>query len=208
MFFVILAVYFFLFPTLAYAYIQWTGAGKKPEYDGDEKEKAHLLESADVCEELLIGAELKEEDLAQNMKDGGIPINHINETANGISGEEKNDEYYNNMLFYLMLTVSWLDFNNWGLIQVRSKNFSFSIMSLLNTNVQTKEQRGNAAFIRFELQGTGSLAVRTQFECQAHKFQEPKTANQNFRFWLGGRPLGFWLGGQSPPRVAQMPPPS
>ena len=136
MFFVILAVYFFLFPTLAYAYIQWTGAGKKPEYDGDEKEKAHLLESADVCEELLIGAELKEEDLAQNMKDGGIPINHINETANGISGEEKNDEYYNNMLFYLMLTVSWLDFNNWGLIQVRSKNFSFSIMSIsLTANI-------------------------------------------------------------------------
>ena len=58
-----------------------------------------------------------------------------NSTTNHVVSE-KNDEYYNNMLFYLMLTVSWLDFNNWGLIQVRSKNFSFSIMSIsLTANI-------------------------------------------------------------------------
>ena len=127
-FFTVLAVYFFIFPTVSYLYIQQTGLGKKIDEndDGDHNEKQRLL--GDIDEEVSL---VETKDDVGTMSQQGVSESsmiYIGNIDNHKGDNFEKDHEFNNTLFYLTLAVCWLDFNNWGLIQV------FIILTFTITN--------------------------------------------------------------------------
>ena len=111
-------MYFFIFPTTAYLYIQYSGVGKKTEEDGDENEKQKLLGDTNNAND-VVSVETKEDGgFSQDLRDSKIYVGDIDQGKDFDEEDREKEEEYNNTLFYLTLAVCWLDFNNWGLIQV------------------------------------------------------------------------------------------
>ena len=113
---------------MSYLYIQQTGLGEKRDGkdDGDHDEKRRLL--GDLDEEVLVVETKADVGMVSQQGVSESSMIDMENTDNHKDDNFEKDEEFNNTLFYLTLAVCWLDFNNWGLIQV------FIILTFTITN--------------------------------------------------------------------------